>query len=52
MQKGVCEHLLGLKLEKVANHFAKAGKSCTGNKKHSETILGLCLTCGEVRCDT
>lgn len=52
MHKGVCEHLLALKLEKVANHFAKAGKTCTGNKKHTEAILGLCLSCGEVRCDS
>ena len=52
MSTTICEHLLQLKIEKVANYFAKAGKLCTGNKKHSGcTVLGMCLTCGEVRCD-
>ena len=52
MSKTLCEHLLQLRLEKVANFFSKAGKYCTGNKKHSAcNVLGMCLSCGEVRCD-
>ena len=52
MSKGLCDHLLPLKTEKIANYFAKTYQSCSGNKKHSDCDkLGICLSCGVVRCD-
>ena len=51
MSKNLCEHLLTLKLEKVANYIAKAANFCSGNKKHQGSLLGLCLNCGVVRCN-
>lgn len=46
----VCEHLLNLKLEKIANYFSKCQFRCTGNKNHFNAFLDICLSCGQTRC--
>lgn len=46
----ICEHLLNLKLEKIANFFSKCELQCTGNKNHLNAFLDICLSCGSTRC--
>lgn len=46
----LCEHVLNLKVEKIANYFSKSSLRCTGNKKHTTGPQDICLTCGETRC--